>query len=121
VARRRAIREKLLLGALLVGVMVVVLSASSFLGVYSYRRLVRALSARAAELPRASALDEQVGLARLGVKLKPAELGILFDFFDKDGSGSAELAWVAVSRGRQGSRGGRLHGPGARQRTESKA
>jgi len=65
VARRRAIREKLLLGALLVGVMVVVLSASSFLAVYSYRRLVRALSCRAAELPRASELGERVGMLRL--------------------------------------------------------
>ena len=64
-ARRRAIREKLLLGALLVGVMVVVLSASSFLGIYSYRRLVRALSCRAAELPRASELGECVGMLRL--------------------------------------------------------
>jgi two-component system NtrC family sensor kinase len=63
--RRRAIREKLLLGALLVGVMVVVLSASSFLGIYSYRRLVRALSCRAAELPRASELGECVGMLRL--------------------------------------------------------
>ncbi|MFM8291700.1 MAG: HAMP domain-containing protein, partial [Planctomycetia bacterium] len=63
--KRRAIREKLLLGALLVGVMVAVLSASSFLGVYSYRRLVRALSSRAAELPRASELGECVGLLRL--------------------------------------------------------
>ena len=63
--RRRAIREKLLLGALLVGVMVAVLSASSFLGVYSYRRLVRALSSRAAELPRASELGECVGMLRL--------------------------------------------------------
>jgi hypothetical protein len=63
--RRRAIREKLLLGSLLVGVMVAVLSASSFLGVYSYRRLVRALSSRAAELPRASELGECVGLLRL--------------------------------------------------------
>ena len=62
--KRRAIREKLLLGALLVGVMVAVLSASSFLGVYSYRRLVRALSSRAAELPRASELGECVGLLR---------------------------------------------------------
>jgi len=65
VARRRAIREKLVLGALLVGVMVMVLSASSFLGIYSYRRLVRALSCRAAELPRASELGECVGLLRL--------------------------------------------------------
>ena len=64
-ARRRAIREKLLLGALLVGVMVVVLSASSFLGIYSYRRLVRALSCRAAELPLASELGECVGMLRL--------------------------------------------------------
>jgi signal transduction histidine kinase len=63
--RRRAIREKLLLGALLVGVMVAVLSASSFLGIYSYRRLVRALSCRAAELPRASELGECVGVLRL--------------------------------------------------------
>jgi two-component system NtrC family sensor kinase len=63
--KRRAIREKLLLGALLVGVMVAVLSASSFLGVYSYRRLVRALSSRAAELPRASELGECVGMLRL--------------------------------------------------------
>jgi len=63
--KRRAIREKLLLGALLVGVMVAVLSASSFLGIYSYRRLVRALSSRAAELPRASELGECVGLLRL--------------------------------------------------------
>jgi two-component system NtrC family sensor kinase len=65
VQRRRAIREKLMLGALLVGVMVAVLSASSFLGIYSYRRLVRALSSRAAELPRASELGECVGLLRL--------------------------------------------------------
>jgi len=63
--RRRPIREKLLFGALLVGVMVVVLSASSFLGIYSYRRLVRALSCRAAELPLASELGECVGILRL--------------------------------------------------------
>jgi two-component system NtrC family sensor kinase len=65
VAKRRAIREKLLLGGLLVAVMVCILSASSFLGVYSYRRLVRALSCRAAELPLASALQECIGSVRL--------------------------------------------------------
>jgi len=65
VPRRRAIREKLLLGALLLGVMVVVLSASGFLGIYSYRRLVRGLSCRAAELPLASELGECVGMLRL--------------------------------------------------------
>ncbi len=64
-AKQRAIREKLLLGGLLVAVMVGILSASSFLGVYSYRRLVRALSCRAAELPLASALRECVGGVRL--------------------------------------------------------
>ncbi|MFM8538857.1 MAG: sensor histidine kinase [Planctomycetaceae bacterium] len=79
--RRRPIREKLLLGALLVGVIVGVLSASRVLGVYSYRRLVRALSARAAELPRASALDEQVGLARLAhTRAFAGESGALADF-----------------------------------------
>lgn len=64
-ARRRAIREKLLLGALLLGVMVTVLSASGFLGIYSYRWLVRDLSCRAAELPLASELGECVGMLRL--------------------------------------------------------
>ncbi|MFN9368336.1 MAG: sensor histidine kinase [Planctomycetia bacterium] len=63
--RSRPIREKLVLCALLLGVMVVALSASSFVGIYSYRRLVRALSCRAAELPRASALDGCVAGLRL--------------------------------------------------------
>jgi len=65
VAKRRPIRDKLLFGGLVVLVMVAVLSASSFLGIYSYRRLVRALSYRATELPRASDLSESVGLLRL--------------------------------------------------------
>ncbi len=64
-AKRRPIRDKLLLGGLLVGVMVAALSASSFLGVYSYRRLVRALSSRAAELPLAAELDARVATLRL--------------------------------------------------------
>ncbi|MFM7291914.1 MAG: sensor histidine kinase [Planctomycetia bacterium] len=63
--KRRPIRNKLLLGGALVGIMVAVLSASSFLGVYSYRRLVRSLSCRAAELPRASELSASVGSLRL--------------------------------------------------------
>jgi len=45
--------------------MVALLSASSFLGTYSYRRLVRGLSCRAAELPLASDLDECVATLRL--------------------------------------------------------
>jgi len=65
VTRRRPIRDRLLLGGLLVGIMVATLSASSFLGIYSYRRLVRALSCRAAELPRASELGDCVGELRL--------------------------------------------------------
>jgi len=65
VTKRRPIRNKLLLGGALVGIMVAVLSASSFLGVYSYRRLVRSLSCRAAELPRASDLNACVGSLRL--------------------------------------------------------
>jgi signal transduction histidine kinase len=65
VIKRRPIRNKLLLGGALVGIMVAVLSASSFLGVYSYRRLVRSLSCRAAELPRASDLNASVGGLRL--------------------------------------------------------
>lgn len=63
--RRRPIRDKLLLGGLLVAIMVATLSASSFLGIYSYRRLVRALSCRAVELPRASELGECVSALRL--------------------------------------------------------
>ncbi|NBV46202.1 MAG: hypothetical protein EBR86_11345, partial [Planctomycetia bacterium] len=58
--KRRPIREKLLLGGLLVGIMVAVLSVSGFLGIYSYRRLVRGLSRRAGELPQASALGDAV-------------------------------------------------------------
>jgi len=65
VIKRRPIRNKLLLGGALVGCMVAVLTASSFLGVYSYRRLVRALSCRAAELPRASDLNASVNAVRL--------------------------------------------------------
>jgi two-component system NtrC family sensor kinase len=65
VPKRRPIRDKLLLGGLLVGIMVATLSASSFLGIYSYRRLVRSLSCRAAELPRASELGDCVGMLRL--------------------------------------------------------
>ena len=64
-AKSRPIRDKLLLGGLLVAVMVAILSASSFLGVYSYRRLVRALSSRAAELPLAAELDARVAGLRL--------------------------------------------------------
>jgi two-component system NtrC family sensor kinase len=65
VPNRRAIREKLLFGALLLAAMVGMLSASGVLGIYSYRNLVRSLSCRAAELPLASDLGECVGRLRL--------------------------------------------------------
>lgn len=65
VPKKRPIRDKLLVVGLLVGFMVSLLSASSFLGVYSYRRLVRALSSRATELPRASHLAACVSQLRL--------------------------------------------------------
>ncbi|RLS81878.1 MAG: hypothetical protein DWI05_04525, partial [Planctomycetota bacterium] len=54
-----------MVGGGLVLLMVALLSASSFLGTYSYRRLVRGLSSRAAELPRASDLGECVATLRL--------------------------------------------------------
>ena len=63
--KRRPIRNKLLVVGLLVGFTVTLLSASSFLGVYSYRRLVKALSSRASELPQASRLASRVGQLRL--------------------------------------------------------
>jgi len=64
-ASHRPIRDKLLLGALLLGAMVAVLSASGFRGVYAYRQLVRTLSYRAGELPRASDLNRCVGVLQL--------------------------------------------------------
>jgi two-component system NtrC family sensor kinase len=69
---RRPIRNKLLTGAVLVGVLVAVLSASSFMGIYSYRRLVRALSCRAAELPSASALEDCVWRLRVAHAADPS-------------------------------------------------
>ena len=63
--QRRPIRRKLMVGGGLVLLMVALLSASSFLGTYSYRRLVRGLSNRAAELPLASDLGEAVATLRL--------------------------------------------------------
>ena len=59
-SRAWPIRDKLLLVGLLVAVVVGTLSASSFVGIYSYRRLVRSLSSRAAELPLASEVSRSV-------------------------------------------------------------
>ena len=63
-SRAWPIRDKLLLVGLLVAVVVGTLSASSFVGIYSYRRLVRSLSSRAAELPLASEVSRSVDRLR---------------------------------------------------------
>jgi two-component system, NtrC family, sensor kinase len=59
------IRNKLLIGIGLLLVIVATLSGSGFLGVYAYRSLVRSLSGRANELPRAAELSEQVSDLRV--------------------------------------------------------
>ena len=59
------IRNKLLIGIGLLLVIVATLSGSGFLGVYAYRSLVKSLSGRANELPRAAELSEQVSDLRV--------------------------------------------------------
>ena len=78
---KRQIRNKLLVVGLLVGFTVTLLSASSFLSVYSYRRLVKALSSRASELPQASRLASCVGQLRLSHSraMSAVDLGIWTD------------------------------------------
>ena len=80
-AKQRPIRNKLLVVGLLVGFTVTLLSASSFLSVYSYRRLVKALSSRASELPQASQLASCVGQLRLSHSraMSAVDLGIWTD------------------------------------------
>ncbi len=83
-ARRRPIRNKLLLCGMLAGVAVTALFASSLVGVSSYRRLVRALSNRAAEMPLAS---------DLGLKVDDLRLTHARMFMDTDtGNTSGDLA-----------------------------
>ena len=73
-ANRRPIRNKLLLGACVVGFVVATLSASGFVGLYSYRRLVRAVSCRAAELPSANRLEDCVWAIRLAHARDPSDV-----------------------------------------------
>src|SRR4051812_44799768 len=54
------IRDKLLIGIGLLAAIVVTLSVSSFVSVYSYRTLVRSLRNRADELPLAAELSRRV-------------------------------------------------------------
>ena len=62
---RCSIWNKLLLGVAMLALMVATLSASSILGVSSYRRLVRSVSQRAAELPLADKLVRSVSELRI--------------------------------------------------------
>ncbi|MFM7107787.1 MAG: sensor histidine kinase [Planctomycetaceae bacterium] len=88
-AKRRQIREKLLLGGILVAAVVALLSASGFVGIYSYRNLVRGLSCRAAELPPASALGNRVA----GMRLAHARACA-----GEEGAGRQLLAELAAAR-----------------------
>jgi two-component system NtrC family sensor kinase len=72
VLARWPIRNKLLVGIGLLVAIVVALSISSFIGVYSYRSLVRSLHSRAEELPLASELAARVGELRVSfTELQP--------------------------------------------------
>ncbi len=62
---RWPIRNKLLTGIGLLLVIVGALGWSGFQGPYAYRSLVRSLNSRAAELPLASALSQQVATLRI--------------------------------------------------------
>lgn len=61
---RWPIRRKLVLGGALLVLIVVLLAVGGFQGVYAYRGLVRAISLRAAELPKATALVHSTGELR---------------------------------------------------------
>jgi signal transduction histidine kinase len=65
---RWPIRNKLLVGISLLLVIVGTLGWSGFHGVYAYRNLVRSLSGRAAELPLAATLSQQVGALRITIR-----------------------------------------------------
>lgn len=64
---RWPIRNKLIFGVVLLLVIVLTMSISSFQGTYAYRNLVRSLSKRAAELPLATALSKQVSNLRVSL------------------------------------------------------
>ena len=64
---RWPIRQKLLFGFLLLLVLVATLAFSGFRGVYAYRSLVRSLSLRSTELPKAAAISSRVSDLRMTV------------------------------------------------------
>ena len=61
------IRRKLLFGLALLLVLVGTLAVSGFRGVYAYRSLVRSLSARSTELPKAAAVSSLVSDVRMTI------------------------------------------------------
>ncbi len=61
---RWPIRRKLILGGTLLVLIVGLLAIGGFQGVYAYRGLVRAISLRAAELPKATAVVQSTGELR---------------------------------------------------------
>jgi two-component system, NtrC family, sensor kinase len=65
--KRWPIRNKLLTGIGLLLVIIGALCWSGFHGLYAYRSLVRSLNSRAAELPLASALSQQVATLRITI------------------------------------------------------
>lgn len=62
---RWPIRDKLLVGLALLVVIVMALAVSGFVGLYSYRALVRSISWRVSELPLATELNKRVGDLRV--------------------------------------------------------
>ncbi|HTU24078.1 MAG TPA: ATP-binding protein [Pirellulales bacterium] len=88
--KRWPIRNKVLTGIALLLVIVCALGWSAFRGPYAYRSLVRTLDSRAAELPLASALSQQVANLRIMIgEVRGGHEVAKFDPhlppFDKDG------------------------------------
>ncbi len=65
---RWPIRNKFLVGLILLVVIVMALAMSGFVGLYSYRALVRSISWRVSELPLATELNKRVGDLRVSYR-----------------------------------------------------
>ncbi len=84
------IRNKLILGFLLLLVIVALLSWSGFHGLYDYRGLLKNLD-RLAELPLATKLNQRVSDLRVVVSSRPVELRVLAGH-SREGSITQQLA-----------------------------
>jgi two-component system, NtrC family, sensor kinase len=62
------IRKKLLISVMVLGIVVAVLSYSSFRGVYAYRDLATTLSSRASEMPLTAELTRSIDELRIGFR-----------------------------------------------------